>query len=108
MAFLGEGGDHPSLGQWQGGHVESGASLGGSDSAGHLQVVLCGNCRAGTGLVRCYIRSKRKRYIDGVEENVLWMFMDKQAVGVQLGEVVVQGCVDGQELVQEHQDTWCN
>ena len=38
----------------------------------------------------------------------LWMFMDKQAVGVQLGEVVVQGCVDGQELVQEHQDTWCN
>ena len=34
-----------------------------------------------------YIHTKRERYIYGVEENV---FMDKQAVGVQLGEDVVQ------------------
>ena len=27
----------------------------------------------------------------------LWMFLDKQAVGVELGEVVVQGGVDGHE-----------
>ena len=36
------------------------------------------------------------------------MFMAKQAVGVQLGDDMVQGGVDGQEPVQEHQDTWCN
>ena len=53
--------------------IESGASLGGCDSAGHVQVVVWGNCPAGTGLVRYYIRNKRDRYIDGVEENV---FMD--------------------------------
>ena len=51
-----------------------------------------------------YIHTKRERYIYGVEENV---FMDKQAVGVQLGEVVVQGCVVLQEPVQEHQITGC-
>ena len=50
-------------------------------------------------------RSKRERYIDGVEENVS---MAKQAVGVQLGDDIVQRGVDGQEPVQEHQDTWCN
>ena len=33
------------------------------------------------------------------------MFMAKQAVGVQLGDDMVQGGVDGQEPVQEHQDT---
>ena len=52
-----------------------------------------------------YIPTKRERYIYGVEENV---FMDKQAVGVQLGEDVVQGGVDRQEPVQEHYDTLCN
>ena len=34
--------------------------------------------------------------------------MAKQAVGVQLGGDMFQGGVDGQEPVQEHQDTWCN
>ena len=32
----------------------------------------------------------------------LCMFMAKQAVGVQLGDDMVQGGVDGQEPVQEH------
>ena len=36
------------------------------------------------------------------------MFIDKQAVGVQLGEDVFQGGADGQEPVQERQDTRCN
>ena len=48
------GGDQPSQGQWQGGHVESGEAGGGSDSAGHVQVVLCGNCPLGVGVVRCF------------------------------------------------------
>ena len=47
---------------------------GGCDSAGHLQVVLCRNCPLGARLVRCfdiwYIRRKKERYIDGVEETV--------------------------------------
>ena len=86
-----------SPGQWQGGHVESGASLGGSDSAGHVQ-----DWSGAIYVVRGNV------ILMGWSRMCLWMFMDKQAVGVQLGEVVVQGCVDGQELVQEHQDTWCN
>ena len=35
----------------------------------------------------------------------LCMFMAKHAVGVQLGDDMAQGGVDGQEPVQEHQDT---
>ena len=41
----------------------------------------------------------------GSRRMCLWMFMDKQAVGVQLGEDVFWGGVDGQESLQEHQDT---
>ena len=88
MAFLGGGGDHPSPGERQGGHVESGASLGGCASAGHVQVVLCGNCPAGTGLVRCYLLSKRERNIDGVEENI---FMDVYGQTVSGGTTTGDG-----------------
>ena len=54
MAFLGEGWRPPKSGQWQGGHVESRANEGGSDSAGNVQVVLFGNCPLGVGVVRSF------------------------------------------------------
>ena len=45
---------------------------------------------------------RRNAILMGWRRLCLCMFTDKQAVGVQVGEDVVQ------EPVHEYQDTWCN